>query len=222
MLTWLALIAFLGAAALSLRWYVGGRRDSLGRPVAFPTISVALLGVLACVAAYPAYARHREESRLAKAASAIAGVKVTVVCQTLSGAFVDVGAEAGYVKWTADGTPEHVAHIKWDQCKDLRHYLGSGKRHPSRADLIAVHVLTHEAVHTGGEKDEARTECKAVQRDAEMARLLGAPDAGARALAWMYWKTIYPNMPDDYRNGGCAPGGALDEALPTSPWLAGP
>lgn len=222
MLTWLALLSFVGAVALSLRWYVGGRRDSLGRSIPFPTISVALLSVLACVAAYPAIARHREESRLARAASTIAGVKVTVVCQTLSGALVDAGAEAGFVRWQADGTPEHIAHIKWDQCKDLRHYLRSGKRHPSTAELIAVHVLTHEAVHTSGVKDEARTECKAVQRDGQMARLLGASDAGAQALAWGYWKTIYPNMPDDYRDGGCGPGGTLDEALPTSPWLAGP
>jgi hypothetical protein len=118
--------------------------------------------------------------------------------------------------------PERIAHIKWEQCKDLRHYLHSDKRHPSFAHLQAVHVLTHEAVHTSGEKSEAVTECKAVQLDARTARLLGAPDDGARALAWAYWKTVYPNMPEGYRDTGCAPGGALDEALPTSPWLAGP
>ena len=222
MLTWLAVLAFLGALALSVRWYVFGRRDALGRPVAFPAISVALLVLLCGGAAYPAFIRHREEAKLASVASTIAGVKVKIVCQTLSGAFVDAGAEAGYVRWGPDGVPEHTAHIKWEQCKDLHKYLHSGKRHPSFAQLQAVHVLTHEAVHTSGEKSESRTECKAVQRDAETARLLGAPDAGARQLAWVYWKTVYPNMPDDYRDGDCAPGGSLDERLPTSPWVAGP
>jgi hypothetical protein len=221
-LTWLAVLALLGALGLTGRWYAGGRRDALGRPVAFPRISVALLLVFAAVAAYPAFARYREERTLADVASTIAGVRVTIVCQTLSGAFVDVGAEAGYVRWGPDGTPEHTAHIKWEQCKDLRRYLRSDKRRPTRAQLQAVHVLTHEAVHTSGEKVEAVTECKAVQRDAETARLLGAPDDAARALAWSYWKDVYPAMPDDYRSSACGPGGALDEALPTSPWLAGP
>jgi hypothetical protein len=220
-LTWLAALALLGAVALSARWYAG-RRDALDRPVGFPVISVVLLVILSGVAAYPAFARHREERRLAAVASEIAGVKVKVVCQTLSSAFVDAGAEAGYVRWGADGVPEHTAHIKWEQCKVLRKYLQSDKRHPTFAQLQAVHVLTHEAVHTSGVKVEAITECKAVQRDAQTARLLGAPDDGARALAWAYWKTVYPNMPDDYRDGGCTSGGALDEALPTSPWLAGP
>jgi hypothetical protein len=221
-LPWLALLAVLGAGGLSVRWYVVGRRDSLGRPISFPAISVVLLVVLAAAAAYPAVSRHREERKLASVASAIAGVKVDVVCQALSGAFVDAGAEAGYVRWGPDGEPEHTAHITWEQCRELRRYLRSDKRHPTLAQLQAVHVLTHEAVHTSGVKVEALTECKAVQRDARTARLLGAPDDGARALAWGYWKTVYPNMPDDYRDGGCGPGGALDEELPTTPWLAGP
>jgi hypothetical protein len=221
-LSWLAVLAALAAIAVSTRWYVGGRRDPLGRPVRFPTVSVVLLLLLACVAAYPGVNRKREERRLATAASVIAGANVRVVCQTLGGAFVDAGAEAGYVRWGPDGVPEHIAHIKWEQCRELRRYLRSDKQRPSMAQLQAVHVLTHEAVHTSGEKSESRTECKAVQRDAQTARLLGAADAGAKRLAWLYWKTVYPAMPDDYRDAACAPGGALDEALATSPWVAGP
>lgn len=223
MLSWLATLALAAAAVLAVRWWAfGGNRDALGRPIGFPTISVALLVVVGLASAYPGFARRREEHKLAAAASAIAGVQVTVVCQTLSGAFVDAGAEAGYVRWGPDGEPEHIARIKWDQCKDLRRYLRSDKRRPSAAQVRAVHVLTHEAVHTSGEKSESRTECKAVQRDAQTARLLGAPDDAARRLASTYWKTVYPYMPDDYRDSGCADGGPLDERLATSPWLAGP
>ena len=222
MLTWLAALALLGALGLTARWYVNGRRDALGRAVAFPVISVVLLLLASAAAAYPGVVRHREERKLAQVASAIAGVKVKVVCQTLGGAFVDAGAEAGYVRWGPDGEPEHIAHIKWEQCKELRRYLHSGRHHPGFAKLEAVHVLTHEAVHTSGEKSESVTECKAVQRDAHTARLLGASDNDARALAWLYWRTVYPNMPDDYRDAGCGPGGRLDEELPTSPWVAGP
>jgi hypothetical protein len=221
-LTWLAVLAAVAAIAIAARWYATGRFDTLGRPRPFPTITVAVLVVLAVAAAYPGIMRRREENRLSAAASVIAGVHVQVVCQTLGGAFVDAGAEAGYVKWGPDGVPEHVAHIKWEQCGEIRRYLRSDKRRPSQGQLQAVHVLTHEAVHTSGVKSESVTECKAVQRDAETARLLGAPDAGARALAWLYWRTVYPQMPDEYRDAACAPGGALDEQLPTSPWLAGP
>ena len=221
MLTALAVLAAVGAALLSGRWYTS-RRDALGRPRPFPMISVSLLLVLACAAAYPGVQRRSEEHRLALAASVIAGVHDRVACQTLGGAFVSVGAEAGFVKWGPNGEPEHVAHIMWDQCRALRGYLRSDKAHPTRDQLLAVHVLTHEAVHTGGEKSESRTECMAVQRDAQTARLLGASAQAARTLAWVYWKTVYPQMPEDYRDAACAPGGALDEQLPTSPWVAGP
>jgi hypothetical protein len=221
MLSWLAGIAAVGAVLMTVRWYAGGRRDSLGRAIRFPTISVTLLLVLAGVAAYPGIARHREERRLAAAASVIAGAPIKVVCQTLSGAFVDAGAEAGFVRWGPDGVPERIAHLKWEQCGLLRAYLRSDKRHPTREQLQAVHLLTHEAVHTSGVKSEPVTECKAVQRDAQMARLLGASEDEAKALAWIYWRTVYPEMPDDYRDPDCGPGGALDEALSTSPWVAG-
>jgi hypothetical protein len=81
-----------------------------------------------------------------------------------------------------------------------------------------VHVLTHETMHMAGSTDEAIAECRAVQRDAAMARRLGADAADARALAARYWREIYPAMPDNYRTGQCAPGAALDEQLPDAPW----
>lgn len=184
-------------------------------------ISVAVLLVFAVGAAYPGIVRRHEEARLGSAASVISGATVRVKCQTMGAAAVDAGAEAGYVMSGPDGVMEHVAHIKWEQCKLLRAYLNSDKQHPSQGQYTAVHVLTHEAVHTSGVKSESLTECMAVQRDATTARALGASAAAAKALAWLYRKTIYPLMPADYRDAGCAPGGTLDENLTTSPWVAG-
>ena len=215
-----AVAAAAGAVFCTLRW-VFGRRDSIGRPNGFPKITLGLLLVLAVAAAYPGLARRHQEALLGTAASVIAGADVQVKCQTMGGAAVDAGAEAGYVKWGPDGVPEHVAHIKWEQCKVLRGYQRSDKQDPKEREYIAVHVLTHEAVHTSGVKSEALTECMAVQRDAAMAKLLGASDIDARKLAWLYWKLIYPNMPDEYRDAGCTLGGTLDEKLTTSPWVAG-
>ena len=88
-------------------------------------------------------------------------------CQSLGGAFVDAGPEPGYVRWRADGSPEPWALIKRDQCHHLAAYVRSGARRPTRDQVVAVHVLTHEAMHMSGLLDEAVAECAAVQRDAQ-------------------------------------------------------
>ena len=60
----------------------------------------------------------------------------------------------------------------------------------------------------------------AVQRDAHTARLLGAGDAAAGALAAAYWRNVYPLMPDGYQSPDCRAGGPMDERLADAPWLA--
>jgi hypothetical protein len=206
----------LGAAGVCGTW-AGRRRDSLGRPRPFPVWSVSLLAVLGIAAAVPGVRRHQQEQRLARVASVLVGKHVAVHCQSLGGALVDVSSDLGYVRYGVDGVPELSTRIKRDQCNDLRHYLGH-RGDPSRDDVVAVHVLTHESMHMRGETNEAVAECEAVQRDAQTAALLGASDAQARALAVEYWKAVYPFMPDDYRTGDCAPGGRLDEHLASAPW----
>jgi hypothetical protein len=103
----------------------------------------------------------------------------------------------------------------------LAAYVRSGGRRPSRAQVVAVHVLAHEAMHMAGLVQEHAAECAAVQRDARAARLLGASPDDARALAVAYWRTVYPAMPDGYRSTACRPGGTLDEHLPDAPWAPG-
>jgi hypothetical protein len=205
-----------GAVAVSSAWYAR-RRDSLGRPRDFPVWSVSLLTVLALGAAVPGVRRHQQETRLARVASVLVGAKVTVHCQSIGGALVDVSGDLGYVRYSADGVPEHSSRIKRDQCHDLRHYVGH-RHHPSQDDVVAVHVLTHEAMHMRGETSESTAECEAVQRDRQTATLLGASPSQAEELARLYWRTVYPSMPDGYRTADCAPGGPLDEHLATAPW----
>jgi hypothetical protein len=145
---------------------------------------------------------------------------VAVRCQSLGGAFVDGGPELGYVRWRADGSPEPWALLKRDQCRHLAAYVRSPTARPSRDQVVAVHVLTHEAMHLSGRLVEAAAECAAVQRDAHTARLLGAAPADAAGLAVTYWRDLYPLMPDSYRSPECRAGGSLDERLPDAPWLA--
>ncbi|MGH2697831.1 MAG: hypothetical protein ACRDJL_01355 [Actinomycetota bacterium] len=84
---------------------------------------------------------------------------------------------------------------------------------------MAVHVLSHEAIHMSGVSNEAQTECMAMQRDTEMAQLLDAPPRAAGALAIAYWRDVYPSMPAGYRSDECGPGLALDGGRPDAPWV---
>jgi hypothetical protein len=219
-LVWLGVAAFLGAIALDARWALRARHARRWRQpvVRFPYVRTGALGVVVVLTSVPTYLREHEENRLARVASVLAGAPVTVHCQTLGEAFADLGAELGYVKFGADGVPEHHTTIKRDQCSDLRGYLGGAQEHPSFDQVIAVHVLTHESMHMKGLTDESWAECAAVQRDAETARLLGASPVAARALAVRYWHQVYPDMPDAYRSSDCVAGGRLDEHLPDAPW----
>jgi hypothetical protein len=216
-LIWLSAALLILAAGLTLRWS-RARYDALGRPRGFPAISVGLCLILGIGAAIPVARHARTERRLNTAASAVAGTAVTVHCQTAGEATFDLGPELGYVQFGPDGVPEHHTVIKWQPCRDLASWLGSDRTRPSRGQLIAVHVLTHETMHMAGATNESVTECQAMQRDAAMARRLGTGPEAARALATRYWREIYPSMPENYRSSGCIPGGPLDEHLPDPPW----
>jgi hypothetical protein len=218
---WIGLLLLACAAGIGLRWMFV-RVDSLGRTKSFPFVSVALLIVAGCGALAPWVLRMQLEARLGAAASQVAGIEVEVHCQSFGEAFTDVGAELGYVPFGPEGIPERRTLIKRDQCGDLSDYLSSDKSVPSRDQIVAVHVLTHETVHMMGVTNEAETECRAVQSDAAMARALGASSEDARDLAVRYWREVYPSMPEGYRSSECAPGAALDIASPDAPWAASP
>ena len=173
MLIWAGLCLLACAVALAGRWLLRPR-DGLGRPKPFPAVSVLLLVALAVGCLVPVYRHHRLETRLEAAASALVGVPVTVNCQTAGQQFVDAGAELGFVRYGPDGVPERATLIKRDQCSDLADYLGSDKSSPSRDQVVAVHILSHEARHMAGVTVEAEAECGAMQRDARAAQLLGA------------------------------------------------
>ena len=191
----------LGAAAVGVRWLLD-RHDSLGRRKPFPWFVVGGLVLLSVATLTPFFLGLRLENRLEKAASVIVGTRVEVHCQAFGEAFVDVGQELGYVRFGPDGVPERKTLIKRQQCRDLADYVRDPTQ-VAREHVVAVHTLTHEAIHMSGVGDEAETECVAVERDAEMARLLGASPEEARRLAEYYWVNVYPRMPESYRSQDC-------------------
>lgn len=216
-LAWLGFACLAGAAFLTLKWVLD-RYDSLGRLRSFPSIAVGSLVVIALAGLVPFFLRLRLEAKLEEAASAIVGVRVEVHCQAFGEAFVDAGMELGYVRFGPDGVPERRTLIKRQQCRELSDYVGGDHADFSPAEAVAVHTLTHEAMHMSGVTNEAETECLAMQRDAQMARLLGASAPDAHRLAAYYWSDVYPRMPDLYRSDACRSGGELDENLSDAPW----
>jgi hypothetical protein len=218
-LTWLA-GGLLGAAAVLAGRWVLRPIDGLGRRVRFPLVSVLLLVVLGGGLLIPVVRHHRLEARLSAVASELTGVPVRVHCQTAGQELVDLGSELGWVRYDADGVPEHETLIKRAPCSQLAGYLAADQSAPSLDEVVAVHVLSHESRHMAGSTSEAVAECEAMQRDARAAELLGADPAEAAELARAYWNRVYPQMGDDYVSGDCRPGGALDERLPSAPWLA--
>jgi len=207
--------AALCALTLFVRWLVNRQRSTRCE---FPAISIGSCAVLAVVVSLPVVMRVNLDDRLSHDASKLIGVHVAVNCQTLTGSSLDMGRELGYVEFGADGVPEHKTVIKHQQCNDLEAYLDSNKRHPSAAQVLAVHVLTHESMHMSGITSESIAECYATQHDAQMAEIMGASPDAARALAAQYWKTVYPSMPDGYTTPACRPGGSLDLHLPDAGW----
>jgi len=216
-LTWTAVGLLGGAVLLAGRWLLH-RRDGLGRQIRFPAVAVVTLVLVGAGLLVPVVRHHRLEQRLAVAASELVGAPVRVHCQTAGQEFVDAGAELGWVAYGPDGVPEHATLIKRAQCGDLSAYLGSDKTAPTLDQVIAVHILSHEARHMAGETSEGVAECGAVQRDAQAAELLGADPDQALRLAQTYWRDVYPHLSDDYLSPDCRPGGPLDEGLPDAPW----
>jgi hypothetical protein len=80
------------------------------------------------------------------------------------------------------------------------------------ADLLALHTLAHETWHVRGIRDEATTDCYALQSVAAVAQTLGAAAVDAHALATYYAAHFdaIRRPPPIYRSAGCRDGGALD------------
>jgi hypothetical protein len=215
------IVAALGLAGLAgvqvVRWS-RHRVDSLGRVQPFPTVTVALCAVIGLACMTPVLLHVRLEQRLSTASSQVAGVDVRVDCQGFGGAFVDVTADLGHVAFDPDGVPERETTIKWQQCRDVAAWLRSASAAPSRDQVVAVHVVTHEAMHMRGITEESAAECAAVQRLSVMAQTLGAQPDDAAALAHRYWTEVYPAQSAEYRSAECTAGGDLDEHLSGAPW----
>lgn len=161
---------------------------------------VGVLAALVAVACGWVWWNHRQlESRLSTAASDVAGVEVRVDCQEPFFGEWFVTRGDGRVDARDDGTMDDVAHLDRKVCAAA----ASWPEDDTDDAFVAVHVLTHEAGHVRGERDEAATECWAMEHSAAVAEALGASPAQAKRRAEWYRTTVHPRLSDTYRGDRC-------------------
>ncbi|MCY7303704.1 MAG: hypothetical protein LH654_11875 [Thermoleophilia bacterium] len=76
-------------------------------------------------------------------------------------------------------------------------------------EVYAILILAHESYHTAGSRDEAETNCFAIQAMAWTATELGAPQDEAELLA-LAMEALEPGQGTDYGTNGCHGGERLD------------
>jgi hypothetical protein len=173
--------------------------------------------------------RQHDEERLATIASVVAGREVTVSCPGTLATLTEVSAHDGFVVFTPDGRPTDEAKLSSRTCSRLRELLHgevgleclvSGGVCPKAVEdvAVAVNVLSHEAWHLAGERDEAVTQCFAVQSNEDTAIRLGATPAEARAIAELVVRRIQPALPTEYKTADCRDGGPLDRDPARAGW----
>jgi len=182
----LVLVVFLGLFAYSYR---------VDRDAGWPSV--------------PAAERARAERRFTTEAARIAGRSVVVRCDD-GYAFTGVGSDAAGVAFI----PRALAYLEPAVCRSL-YRVTFENRVGSREDAaFAITVLAHEATHLRGVRNEAETECFALQEGVRLGQRLGLDAGTARALMRAQRDRDLSDVSIarlDYRlPAGCRNGGSLD------------
>lgn len=176
---------------------------SRGWAAAMLVVSVVALTVAAVPEAKHQWVQARATA-LVRHASGVPTSSAT--CQRFTPDLLDLSFYSGFV--SSDSL--HVARLRRTVCNDLAGWLIGDKNNPTTGQIRAVHIVAHEAMHVGGQFDEAKAECRAMQLDTDAAMLLGATRSQAQALTRAYYQGTYPFMQPDYISSSCAPNQAYD------------
>jgi hypothetical protein len=172
---------------------------------------------------------HAERDALAEIASSIAERPVSIRCPGTLERLTEVSPHDGSVAFAADGRPADYADLSGATCSHLQTFDERARRNefdcfvqdvrcPREVEqtAVAVNVLAHESYHLAGHRNESAVQCYAMQRNAEVARLLGATPEQAGGVARFVWEHVYPALPQEYRSSDCHDGGPYD-LRPASP-----
>ena len=183
------------------------------RSLAF--VLLAVLTVLTVALHHGAAAAAKGgDLRLSRIASELARRPVTIRCEGASGALTGPGGESGRTGFI-DDKPVSTSYLQSGICQTLHVYARSLKACllPCRQPLgiaWSLNTLAHESYHLAGARNEAETECYALQAIDFVAHRLGASDPQARAMANFAFEQLPQRMPPEYRSPKCHDGGEYD------------
>lgn len=172
----------------------------------------------------------RDEAQLAEVATVIAGRPVEIDCPGTFARLTEITPNDGSVLFSSDGVPADEARLSSGTCDQLTSLLHSrvpgldclaarGECPPEIEEVaVAVNVLSHEAWHLAGVREEAVAQCYALQTNADTALRLGAGRADAAAVADFVAREVQPALPPDYRTPECHDGGPLDLRPDVATW----
>jgi hypothetical protein len=159
--------------------------------------------------ALPSAERSRLVDRFASEASIIARRPVTLRCDE-GYAFTGAGSDTLGIAFPGAG----IAYLAPSVCRDLRDLLVKGRAGERQGEALVV--LAHEAIHLGGERREAVTECLALQAAVPLGIRLGLTEEQARDLARRQYEERLAERSVIRAAYAlpltCRPGGALDRS----------
>jgi hypothetical protein len=194
-------------------------------------LALVLLVPVMLFSAWQYTRREENENRLALVASEVALRDVDVSCPGFWTRLVEITPNAGWVDFGEDGRPGSTS-LSSSTCSSLervwrakqgsfRCVLGGGCDRETLEAVSGIVTLAHESWHLRGIRDEARTQCFAVQTTEQVARRLGVPDSEARMIALRVAADDAHAAVGDYRSPECRPGGDYDLRPETPDWPSG-
>lgn len=140
-------------------------------------------------------ASHRD-SQLSEVVQEVTGQpELGVHCRRWWDNVLNFSAKPGYVEWGSD-----TAQLAWSVCADALRWAENTDEDDTR---LAVMVVTHEAAHLVGHRNEAETECVAMWAvDRTTVALGGSAEDGASIARW-YQVSYNPLLRGDYLAPRC-------------------
>ena len=193
----------------------------MGRPNPGGAIFMTMvLALIAAAFAYTPISYRLIERNLSEKARILSGNEnARVHCNTvLDSIFSPDSLAAGYAEIETG-----MIYFQYPFCARLMDHL----KHPNKLttdELFSMQIFVHEVMHVRGERNEAKTECQALQRYAQASMLLGVPKDIAIENGTTYYRDYYQHRAQSgeysakYYTPECAPGRVLDEALPDMVW----
>ncbi|HEX6490223.1 MAG TPA: hypothetical protein VF002_02475 [Gaiellaceae bacterium] len=189
----------------------------------FLLLCLALLTLALHRAASPAAAGTRD-LRLSTIAGELARRHVSIRCEGSSGNLTGVDGSSGRTEFL-NGKPASVAYLQEGICQLLHRYSRETKsglcslacNEPLQL-AWSLNALAHESYHLAGVRNEAETECYALQAINFVARRLGAAPAEASELAAFAFTQLPSRMPPAYSSPQCRRGGRYDLGRANPVW----